>query len=515
MDTKKYWIGVLHSHLPFVKHPEYTNFLEEWWLFEAINETYIPLLMVFKRLEDDGIDFRLTVSLTPTLMEMFNDTHLMFKYAQHLDRLLKLGEKELIRTRTNYDEHNLARFYLDRFMTIKDFFYGFLDGNVLNGYRYFLKRGKIEIVTSAATHAFLPFIDTNEFVKLQIDVGKRVYEKHLGVKPNGIWIPECAYFTGLSKIIGEMGLNFFFVETHALDYDVAQTDEIFAFRRDQDTAKIVWSSKEGYPGDFNYRDFYRDLGFDMPLYYLKDILPGGIRTFTGYKYYKITGDTEYKDYYNPAVAQEKAKEHAYNFHFNLDNNLQYRLKTGSDLVVSLYDAELFGHWWFEGVDFLYHLFKVFDKYKQIQPITPSEYLSSTVGIHYQEPKSSSWGDKGFYDVWLNGSNSWIYNHLHHCEARLLQLFSEKSNKKEIVNQMIVELLLAQSSDWAFLITTKDNKNYATMREKEHIENFNKLDEMLRLNIERTAFFDKIKQKNSLFGTIDLYGALDRLRRHTL
>ncbi len=514
IDRKnRYWIGVLHSHLPFVKHPDFDDFLEERWLFEAINETYIPLLMVFKKLEDERVSFKLTVSLTPTLMSMFEDEHLMNKYKRHIDKLIELGEKELIRTRTNYDEYKVAEFYLNRFRSIKNFFYGFLNENVLNGYRYFQKKGNLEIITSAATHGFLPFIDNLDFVRLQVDVGRQIYERALGVKARGIWIPECAYFSGLNGVLKDENLRFFFVESHALQNNVAKSRDTYAFKRDEQSAKVVWSSKEGYPGDVNYRDFYRDLGYDMPMYYIKDYLPGGIRTFTGYKYYKITGDTDYKEFYNPYNADLKAKEHAYNFHFNLNKNLENRLKYKDNLVTSFYDAELFGHWWFEGIDFIYYLFKVFDRYKEITPTTPSGYVDRFGSAPEEEPASSSWGDKGYYDVWLNGSNSWIYNHLHHEEKRVADLLNDKTKDKKIIEQMIAELLLAQSSDWAFLMTAKDNKQYATKRQKEHIYNFNRLDKMLENGAKDSEFLNKLKAKNSVFEGINLYETLDRLRRN--
>ncbi len=510
---KKHWILVLHSHLPFVKHPDYDNFLEEWWLFEAINETYIPLLMAFNKLEYENIPFKMTVSITPTLLEMLNDKHLMNKYANQLDKLIELGEKELIRTRTNYNEFLLAKFYYERFKSIKEFFECYLKGDILGGYRYYQDRGNLEIITSAATHGFLPFIKHRELAELQIDVGKQIYKQYLNRNPNGLWIPECAYFKGLSRILNKHSLNFFFVESHAIKFDIAEYNNTYSFRRDKNSAKVVWSSKEGYPGDYNYRDFYRDLGYDMPLYYIKDYLPGGIRTFSGYKYYRITGNTDNKELYDPSIAMQKSKEHAYNFHFNLNENLKYKQNQKNNLITSFYDAELFGHWWFEGIDFLYNLFKILHLYKEIEPTTPSEYIVNYPNQPTIEPKDSSWGDKGYYDVWLNGSNSWIYNHLHHAEDRLLSILKKHNNAdKDIKEQLIRELLLAQSSDWAFLITAKDNKQYAQHRQKEHIQNFNKLDSMVKSNKIDKAFLEKIKIKNSVFSGVNLYETLYRLWR---
>src|SRR5712691_1206187 len=97
--NRGYLSFVLHAHLPFVRHPEHEDFLEEDWLYEAITETYIPLLWVLEGLVRDDIDFRLTMSLTPPLISMLNDDLLQRRYTRHLDLLCELAEKEVERTR--------------------------------------------------------------------------------------------------------------------------------------------------------------------------------------------------------------------------------------------------------------------------------------------------------------------------------------------------------------------------------------------------------------------------------
>src|SRR5215470_18060692 len=92
---KGYLSLVLHAHLPFVRHPEHDRFLEENWLFEGITETYIPLLQMFERWEEEGIGVRLALTLTPTLCAMFQDELLRERYSRHLANLIKLAEKEV------------------------------------------------------------------------------------------------------------------------------------------------------------------------------------------------------------------------------------------------------------------------------------------------------------------------------------------------------------------------------------------------------------------------------------
>lgn len=517
-----YWIPILHSHLPFVKHPEYDYFLEEHWLFEAISECYIPLLMRMKQLEEEGVHFRLTTSVTPPLAEMLSDHHLMSKFMKYLDKLIELGGKEIERLRGNAEYEPLAHFYKERFEKIKSFFNGFLNHSVLNGYRYFQDKGDLEIITCGATHGFLPLLSTNmKAVDVQIRVAAEAHEKYFGRRPNGIWLPECAYFEGLDATLAKYGIKFFIMDSHGLVYGhptprygvfapVYTTEGVAAFGRDPESSRQVWSSKVGYPGDNNYRDFYKDIGYDLDYDYISPYIdPDGVRVFTGIKYHKITGGTEQKDPYIPHIAQEKAREHAADFSANRTRQIEYLAQhmDRPPAVVSPYDAELFGHWWFEGPDFIYHVYKEMHAQGRVKAITPMECISIQPRNQVISPNPSSWGDQGFYDVWLNSGNDWIYRHLHQMADELSRLANEhKENteftKHRILNQMVRELLLAQSSDWAFLMTTQTAVEYSVRRTKEHISNFMRLQDMVEDGDVDLDFLEWCEHKNSIFNFVD-------------
>jgi 1,4-alpha-glucan branching enzyme len=519
---KGYWVPVLHSHLPFVKHPQYDNFLEEDWLFEAITECYIPLLKRLKRLEDEGVDFRLTTSITPPLAEMLSDNHLMQKYKNFLNKHIELGFKEVQRTENDEVFSGITKYYKDLFIETKEFFEGFLESNVLNGYKYFYNKGTLEVITCGATHGFLPILSVNEHaVRTQIEIAIQSHYKHFGRSPRGIWLPECAYYDGLDKILNEKGIKFFIVDSHALTYGrptalngvytpTYTPNQVATFGRDAHSSKQVWSSKEGYPGDFCYRDFYRDIGYDLDFEYIKPYInPDGVRVFTGFKYHKVTGTTDYKEVYNPEVAANKTIEHAQNFHYYREKQVEHlgSLMNRTPMVVSPYDAELFGHWWFEGPEFLYNLFKEIDKNKVIKAITPIEYLNMYPENQMVNPNPSSWGDKGYFDVWLNGGNAWIYRHIHEMadvmENKTKEYFHTADlNITRVLNQMLRELLLAQSSDWAFLMTTETATEYSVDRTKEHISNFNKLLGMINNNNIDFERLEYCEDKNSIFDFID-------------
>jgi len=521
--VKGYWIPVLHSHLPFVKHPEYDYFLEEHWLFEAITESYIPLLMQMQKMASEDVDFRLTISLAPPLLEMLSDEYLIGQYRKYLDKLISLSENEKERLKKDKDFLPLARFYHKQFNETKSFFEGFLKSNVLNGYKYFSERGNVEIITSCATHGFLPLLRQNQkSVDAQISVAISSFEKHFERKPEGIWLPECAYYKGLDETLNKYGIKYFFLDSkglmdgepgpprYSVYAPVYTMAGVAAFGRDPLSSKQVWSGIEGYPGDSRYRDFYRDVGFDLDFDYIKPyISPDGERVFTGVKYHKITGKTDAKDPYVPGEASEAALEHAAHFYAERVKQAETleSLMDRPPASISPFDAELFGHWWFEGPEFLAEVFREMESHGEIRAITPSEYLDMFPQNQVITPSPSSWGYRGHYDVWLNGDNDWIYRHLHYMADRLSELAEEHYQEQDALkvrtlNQLTRELLLAQSSDWAFLMTSNTAREYSAQRTKDHIANFNALLESFLSDTIDVKILENMEYRNSIFEELD-------------
>jgi len=313
---KGYLALVLHAHLPFVRHPEYPDFLEEDWLFEAITETYVPLWQVFEGLLRDGVPFKLTMSLTPPLCAMLNDELLRDRYLRYLDRAIGLAKREINRTQAQPEINHLARIYYHRFLECREIYHDRLNCDLVGAFRRLQDSRHLEIITCAATHGFLPLMEQHpEAVRAQIQVACDDYERNFGRKPRGIWLPECAYFSGLENYLQEAELRWFCLDAHGLMFGNPRPRyAIFApcftvagpaaFGRDRESSKQVWSALEGYPGDPAYRDFYRDVGFDLDLDYLRPFLPAdGHRKFTGIKYHRITGRTPNKEIYVPGWAE--------------------------------------------------------------------------------------------------------------------------------------------------------------------------------------------------------------------
>lgn len=512
---------MLHAHLPFVRHPEEEYFLEENWLYEAITETYIPLINVFDRLVRDGVDFRVTMSLTPPLVSMLRDPLLESRYIRHLEKLIGLSQKEIARTEYDPKYRCLALMYNQRFNEAMELFVNKYKKDIVFAFKKFQDLGVLEIVASCATHGFLPNLSVNPSdVRAQILIGVDSYRKTFGKDPNGFWLPECGYYPGVDEILKEAGIKYFFLDSHGImnadprpRYGVYAPifcpSGVAAFGRDWESSKQVWSSKEGYPGDPDYREYYKDIGHELEYDYIKPYIHSmGFRINTGLKYWRVTGSTEYKEAYQPDVAKEKAALHAGNFMFNREHQLKH-LASQMDrkpIVVAPYDAELFGHWWFEGPMFIEFLIrKIFYDQETISLITPSEYLDEYPINQVALPSASSWGWKGYGEVWLNGSNDWLYSHLHEAGRRMVEgvlQYAPTKLAKRALNQAARELLLAQSSDWPFIMKTGTMVAYAEKRFKQHISRFNKIcDDLLNKNINKN-WLKEVESRDNIFSDME-------------
>lgn len=525
---KGYLCLMLHAHLPYVRHPEEEYFLEENWLYEAITETYLPLLEVFQRLLNDGVYFRITMSLTPTLVSMFQDELLQNRYIRHLDKLIELAEKELERTAYEPHYHGLALMYHRRFLDAREAFVNKYSRDLTSAFKRFQDTGCLEIVASCATHGFLPILSVNPSdVKAQIKVGVENYKRAFGRAPRGFWLPECGYYPGVDEFLKKDGIRYFFLDSHGImNADPAPRYGVYAplycpsgvaaFGRDWESSKQVWSSKEGYPGDPDYREYYKDVGHELEYDYIRPYIHSqGFRINTGLKYWRITGDTEYKEAYRPDWAKEKAAIHAGNFMFNREKQIEHLVHhmDRRPIIIAPYDAELFGHWWYEGpmwIDFLIR--KMAYDQNTVKMITPSEYLTEYPTNQMSLPSPSSWGWKGYNEVWLEGGNDWLYRHTHKAGQRMLELVEEfplfinevgeRSLIGRAINQAGRELLLMQASDWPFIMKTGTMVAYAHRRVKECLGRFNRLYVDITNNSIDEDWLQEVERRDNIFSDID-------------
>jgi len=511
---------LLHAHLPFVRHPEHDEFHEEDWLFEAVVETYIPLLRSFRKLASERVPFQLTLTMTPTLCAMLRDPLLISRTERYLERGIELSRLELERTAGDPSLHRLAQFYHRRFVEARDFYQQEIGRDVVGAFAELQNDGVLEIITCAATHGFLPLMEScPEAMRAQILIGRDYHRECFGRDPAGIWLPECGYVASVGAFLQEANIRWFVVDAHGLMFGQPQPRfAIFSpyytpagpaiFARDRESSKQVWSSREGYPGDPAYRDFYRDIGRELPEDYLARVYPKvGHRRYTGIKYHRITGG-EHKEYYRRDWAMGAADSHA--GHFLQSRIEQFEKLRGmlpiAPIVVSPFDAELFGHWWFEGPEFLdLFLRKAAYDQKVFRLSTPTQYLAGHPTLQMVAPSASSWGNKGYWEVWLDRVNSWIYPHLHAAARRMTETarrYESDAKAERYLRQMARELLLAQSSDWAFLMKTGTAREYAEKRTRDHLLRFTRLYESLRDGAPNDGLLAACEERDNLFPNLN-------------
>ncbi|ADT85134.1 1,4-alpha-glucan branching protein [Thermococcus barophilus] len=533
--AKGYFTFVLHTHIPYVRKHGKWPFGEEW-IFEAIAESYIPLLMEFERLKKKGVKFQLVIGITPILAEQLADDYIKAEFEKYMERKLNAMREDLKKFENDEKLRKAVEYMLNYFEEVFEYWKK-INGDIIGKFKQFQDGGYIEIITSAATHGYLPLLGRDEAIEGQLVNGILTYEKHFGRKPNGIWLPECAYRPegfwqspssgeilwrkGLEKFLEKYNLKFFFVESHLIDegpasfgygkilpakapkstlrpYFIKGTN-IAVFARNRETGLQVWSADIGYPGDFWYREFHK-----------KAEKSGG-------QYWRVTGkhiDLGDKEPYVPEKALERTEEHAKHFVSLVRGLLEnYERETGEKgIVVAPYDTELFGHWWFEGVKWLGRVLELMSE-EGIETTAISRFLESYRGERYEiELPEGSWGMYGTHYTWWNPEVEWMWEHIHKAEDRMVALVSKYLHEHEfgdrVLEQLGRELLLIESSDWPFLITTGQAKEYGKRRLLEHANVFHRLANALEEyfksgEFREVEFLEEIEKKDNPFHPINI------------
>jgi 1,4-alpha-glucan branching enzyme len=512
---------VLNAHLPFVRQPDYPRFLEEHWLFESLSETYLPLLRLFARLEAEKIPWKLSLALSPTLVAMLGDPLLRIRYLAWLGDQQSLAEKELERTKDEPALHKLAQLYQDLYRQNYEDFSVLHGGNVLAAFDFYYKKGRLDLMTSGATGAFLPLYKPfPEAVAAQVEAAVVSFRSVFGRNPAGFWLPQLGWYPGLEHVLAAYGLQYTVVTTrgamlgkptpvHGSYAPVSCPNGFDVFIRDVAATDSVWSEKDGYPSDPVYRDFYKDIGYDLDLEYIGPYIEQNvIRTFTGFKYWAINGRDGERIPYDPEAAAAKAVEHAENFLYMRARQARKAAKfmDKTPLMVAPYDAELFGHWWYEGIQWLEALFRTAQATSELRLVTLADYHKQHDEHFKSIPEFASWGDGGYAGIWLEKANDWIYRHTYKIIERMIELaerFPNESGLRErVLNQAAREVLLSQAADWPFLMRSGKSGSFARKQVEDAITNFNRIYEMLCANTVGTEWVTKLEKRNNIFPGIN-------------
>ncbi|MBS1713191.1 MAG: DUF1957 domain-containing protein [Armatimonadetes bacterium] len=544
---------VLHSHMPYVlshgKSPHGTD-----WLFESAAECYLPLLDALDRLRAQGIKPRWTINVTPILAEQLDDPAFKDGFEDYCQEKVAYAKMDRERFAADGDlrmeglSAMWARIYSRELRQFKEKW-----GRSINdAWRQFQDDGLVELITCGATHGYFPLLRTDESVQAQVRLAVETHTARFGKKPRGIWLPECAYRpsyewkpptgdappfprAGVEQILGESEIGYFFVDSHMIRggeplgtywQKFPQLAELFArtrhlfnppvearseyehyaipggtniFARDPQTTVKVWSGDVGYPGDEWYLEFH------------KQLYPGR------HRYWRISPnkqDLGAKQPYDPWVAFDHIEAHSKDFVRLVKSTLAgYRGASDRDgTVVAMYDTELFGHWWWEGPEFLYQVALEMARDGEVRPCSGGDVVDEDPARHVIDLPEGSWGEGGYHSVWLNDDNFWTWKRLYPAELKLREMAQSYGDgpAREIAEQCARELLLAEASDWQFLISTWAARDYAEARFTDHIDRFERLAGMAervhyggRLSDEETEFLAECRQKDAPFPDLRL------------
>lgn len=558
------YVLILHTHLPWVIHHGTSPHGVDW-LNEAVAECYIPLLNVFNELLTEGILPKVSIDISPVLCEQLEhpDFPKIFEdYCLKKIELAKRDEKDF--TSWGYHPHHI---YLTKFWQqwyserLEDFKYKY-SSSIVKALKSLQDLGAIEIFTCAATHGYLPLLGDDRSVECQIRLAVDNYKKHFGREPKGIWLPECAYRPsyvwktfipvnpyhqeklrpGLEQILAKYGLKYFVTDQNLFersvpigrfldlekekieifdgpysvhfDYNplrlvhVASSERVeygtsIIFTRHQMMSMQVWSGDIGYPAEPDYLDFHKR--------HLDSML----------RYWRVTdkkADMLYKTLYYPEWTIKKIDLQANHFIHHLENTLNwYYNKTGyQGTLCTPFDTELFGHWWFEGPEFVRAVIKGLNFSPWVKMATCSEEIFRVNPDIIVKLPEGSWGVNNNHDVWSNPDTYWTWEAIYNDEKRFgdiiqhIQLDNVNDLLIRILKQSLRELLLLQASDWQFLIYTQSARDYAEQRFFFHHSDFNRLLDFAQkilsgeeLSTEEINFIEECEKRNSLFPELKL------------
>jgi 1,4-alpha-glucan branching enzyme len=561
---------VLHTHLPYViSHGKWPHGMD--WLNEAAAETYIPLLRVFDQLTREGISPKVTLGLTPVICEQMADSVFKEEFISYLTlkaEAAKIDVASFQKTsadtdaETNLHMRRLAEDWESYYTELIRDFTETYHQDLVGAFRRLQDDGHIEIITCAATHGYLPLLYEDSSIDAQLRTAVESHKRHFGRAPQGIWLPECAYRPfrewssplggdvsrmrrGLEEFLDRHNLRYFYVDSHLIeggkalgvymerfealkkywmDFSKGYTEvneefkrspyqtylvrsrgnflgRVYAYVRDPRTGLQVWSGEHGYPGDGQYLDFH------------KKRWPGG------HRYWRVTSakvGLGEKQLYHPEKARERILENAGHFK---EIVRQILVHEGTDaeglpVIAAPFDTELFGHWWFEGPRWIYHMLKWVNEDPNLALMTGSEYLDQVTTHRVVSLPEGSWGEGGFHHIWFNPDTTWTWELIYPAERKMREAARQWGHHKdprvkEAMKQLAVELLLLQSSDWQFLISTVSARDYAETRVVEHNHDFNLIHEiLLKLTSgqepdgQAWSQYQSIRQRDTLFPDAD-------------
>ena len=529
---------VLHAHLPYViGHGTWPHGVD--MLYEAAAESYMPLLECFETAVEQGCSPKVSLGITPVLAEQLADGRFQRGFAEYLQMKCHYARENTGEFGFHNRDHLkwLAEQWEAHYGRLAERFDQRYGRDLIGAFRRLQDEGHLEIMCSAATHAYLPLLLEEQSIQAQIEQGVRTHERLFGRRPRGFWLPECAYRPagpwrapqqvtgepwderyrpGLEEHLGLRGIDYFIVDTHMLG---GTPEPVPVYVQWHDTLGKLWGkiSRLREPVHYNGQRspyspyfvghgseshpavaaFVRDprtglqvwsgeWGYPGDGWYLdfhKKHFPGGLR------YWRVTDslkDLGTKMEYEPHMAQERIGENADHFLSLVHQTLADGARADGLMPVlcAPFDTELFGHWWFEGPRWLDAIFERLAKDPTVRAMTCGEYLAQNSPTSAVSLPEGSWGAGGHHWVWLNEWTEWTWRRVYDAEQDMLDLVrthwaNASEELRPLIRQAVRELFLLQASDWQFLITTWSARDYAEARLHGHHNDFKRVADLAR------------------------------------
>jgi len=520
---------VFDAHLPFIREYGGEENLQhsgkESRFFEYVSETLLPLLEVLNRLENDRIPFRLGLVISPILCHLLSDEMLQKKYLHYVDKQIEFGSRELTRIGNQKDNphkdelYKMAQDYYDIIVERRIAYTERYEKNLLKAFDFFKRRGKIEIIATCATNAFLPFLSGNgESLQAQMEIPVSAYRRFFGSCPQGFWLPCLGWTSAIEPYLRDYNYSYTIIDSHGLlfgtpapekgnFYPVKTPNGTYILTRDLFAVREI----EKIASDDIYRSNHSDIGYELPPEEVSEFLNAeGGRSRTGYKYWARASKNGKNKTYNPQAANEKITKYAKLFLENITAHLESASAHMKEPPISLLtqSCDFFGRFWHEGPRFIETLFRMAADKKDVKLMCPSEYIfkQELSSLQVVSPEFSSGGIGGYAESWLDVSNDWIYRHLNRAMERMTELaerFPDDTGLKErALNQAAREILLAQSSDWAALLHKQDSTEYAHNKAENSLRNFTTIYESLGSNYISTEWLTTLERRHNIFPGIN-------------
>ena len=482
---------ILHGHIPWCKKSGRWPAGEEW-IFEAMYETYIPMLNILREFHDAGINPAITINITPVLAEQLADEYMKQRFSEYMDNLISRAKNDILRFENHQNKKKIAEFHLSNFEHILNTFYNNYYKDILGSFKWFQDEGMIELITCGATHGFLPLFESDSAVFSQIQLAVDTHKKYFKQDPKGIWLPECAYRPkdnrngnlreSIDYWLNCSNIEYFFVDSHGIlnaelieekneiglntKFGYKLETGLSVFGRNKNTSNQVWDAKIGYPGNEFYREFHK-----------KD-------HESGLHYHRVTCkslNNKEKELYDKEKAQSSVSSDAHHFISLITKEIEQFSSSYNErgIIILPTDFELYGHWWAEGIDWVKKIIEIISIDSNIEMISISDYISKfKEKFSMIKMKESSWGEGGDFRVWKNPEHGWIWQYINGSirEFEKILKFNPHPNEWQLrlLKQIARELLLLEGSDWPFLLYTKQAKEYANQRFHHHHQRFLKL-----------------------------------------